>query len=124
MKLTKVQTTEMVLFKIINGKLNTILNIKYEIWKTVYYRKLQFSSINNNKKHKMLQELETYQNEIPGLSRTFQALLFGFQVNSNQKSHLSNNNIIIFQILMNKLIQQNGTNKVQHMQRMQWLWQL
>ncbi len=38
---------------------------------------------------------------------------------SNQSSHLSNNILIIFQILINKLIQQNGTKKVQHMQRMQ-----
>ncbi len=43
---------------------------------------------------------------------------------STQKSHLSNNNIIVFQILINELIKQNGTKKVQHMQRMQWLWQL
>ncbi len=46
----------------------------------------------------------------------FQELLFGFQ---GQRSHLSNNIIIIFQILINKLVQQNGTNKVQHMQIMQ-----
>ncbi len=63
------------------------------------------------------------QNEIPWLSRPFQALLSGFK-DSNQRPRLSNNIIIIFQILINKRIQQNGTNKVQHMQRMQLLWQL
>ncbi len=38
------------------------MNIKQEIYKDsvlVYYRKLQFSSINNNINNKMLQELET-----------------------------------------------------------------
>ncbi len=80
----------------------------------------------------MLQELETgnylfvqiLQNEIPGLSRTFQALLFGFQGLKSDISLIKQHIIIIFQILINKLIQQNVTNKVQHMQRMQWLWQL
>ncbi len=58
-KQTKSQTTEIVLFKINNGKLNTwewIYNRKYT--KTVYYRKLQFCSI-NTKNNNILQELET-----------------------------------------------------------------
>ncbi len=56
-------------------------------------------------------------------TRTFQKLLFGFQGLKSEIS-LINNIIISFTILINKLTQQNGTNKVPHKQRMQWLRQL
>ncbi len=50
----------------------------------------------------------------------FQVLFFSFS-RTKIRDH---NIVIIFQILINKQIKQNGTNKVQHMQSMQWLWQL
>ncbi len=55
-------------------------------------------------------DLQILLNEIPGLSRPFKLYFLVFK-DSNQRSHLSNNIFIIFQILINKLIQQNGTNK-------------
>ncbi len=50
--------------------------------------------------------------------KDFKHYFFGFQ---GQKSEISltNNIVIIFKILINKLIKQNCTNKVQQMQRMQ-----
>ncbi len=46
----------------------------------------------------------------------FQGTTFWFS--RNKITDLTYHIIIIFQILINKLIQQNGTNKVEHMQIM------
>ncbi len=66
-------------------------------------------------KASLLQGSKILQNEIPGLSRTLSTTFLVFK-DYNQRYHLSNNIVISFQILVNKLIKQNGTTKVKHMQ--------